>query len=45
VFAVGVALFSVASAWCGLAPDIRQLILAMGLQGIGVPSLSRAALL
>src|SRR5215469_8714398 len=35
VFAVGVALFSVASAWCGLAPDIRQLILARGLQGIG----------
>ncbi len=35
VFAVGVALFSVASAWCGLAPNIRQLILARGLQGIG----------
>jgi EmrB/QacA subfamily drug resistance transporter len=35
VFAAGVALFSVASAWCGLAPDIRQLILARGLQGIG----------
>src|SRR5580765_8111795 len=26
VFAVGVALFSIASAWCGLAPNIRQLI-------------------
>ena len=25
IFAVGVVLFSVASAWCGLAPDIRQL--------------------
>lgn len=35
IFAVGVALFSVASTWCGLAPDIRQLILARGLQGIG----------
>jgi len=35
VFAAGVALFSAASAWCGLAPDIRQLILARGLQGIG----------
>jgi EmrB/QacA subfamily drug resistance transporter len=35
VFAAGVALFSVASAWCGLAPDIRHLILARGLQGIG----------
>jgi EmrB/QacA subfamily drug resistance transporter len=31
----GVALFSLASAWCGLAPDIPQLILARGLQGIG----------
>jgi EmrB/QacA subfamily drug resistance transporter len=35
VFAAGVALFSAASAWCGLAPDIRQLILARGLQGMG----------
>jgi EmrB/QacA subfamily drug resistance transporter len=35
MFAAGVALFSVASAWCGLAPDIRQLILARGLQGMG----------
>src|SRR5215472_15341860 len=35
VFASGAALFSLASAWCGLAPDIRQLILARGLQGIG----------
>jgi EmrB/QacA subfamily drug resistance transporter len=35
VFVAGVALFSVASAWCGLAPDIRHLILARGLQGIG----------
>src|SRR6516164_1652788 len=35
VFAAGVALFSAASAWCGLAPNILQLILARGLQGIG----------
>src|SRR5215813_9492612 len=35
VFAAGVALFSVASAWCGLAPSIRQLIFARGLQGTG----------
>jgi EmrB/QacA subfamily drug resistance transporter len=35
VFAAGVLLFSVASAWCGLAPNIRQLIVARGLQGIG----------
>jgi EmrB/QacA subfamily drug resistance transporter len=35
IFAAGVVLFSVASAWCGLAPSIRQLIVARGLQGIG----------
>src|SRR5215467_717928 len=35
VFAAGVAIFSAASAWCGLAPDIRQLILARSFQGIG----------
>jgi EmrB/QacA subfamily drug resistance transporter len=35
MFVVGVALFSAASAWCGLAPDIRDLILARSLQGVG----------
>jgi EmrB/QacA subfamily drug resistance transporter len=35
IFAAGVALFTIASAWCGLAPGIRQLIVARGLQGIG----------
>ena len=35
IFAAGVVLFSAASAWCGLAPNIRQLIVARGLQGIG----------
>jgi EmrB/QacA subfamily drug resistance transporter len=35
IFAAGVAIFSLSSAWCGLAPDIDQLILARGLQGIG----------
>src|SRR5437879_2580465 len=35
IFGAGVVLFSVASAWCGLAPNIRQLIVARGLQGIG----------
>ena len=35
IFATGVALFSVASAWCGLAPNILQLIVARGFQGIG----------
>jgi EmrB/QacA subfamily drug resistance transporter len=35
VFAIGVILFAAASAWCGLALNIRQLIAARGLQGIG----------
>src|SRR6266481_2973286 len=35
VFVAGVALFSAASVWCGLAADIRQLILVRGLQGVG----------
>jgi MFS family permease len=35
IFAAGVAIFSLSSAWCGLAPNIQQLIFARGLQGIG----------
>ena len=35
IFVLGVALFSVASAWCGLAPNIGHLIIARGLQGVG----------
>src|SRR6195256_898778 len=34
VFVAGVALFSLASAWCGFAPDIRQLIFARAMQGV-----------
>jgi len=35
ILAAGAALFSAASIWCGLAPDISQLIIARGLQGVG----------
>ncbi len=35
IFITGVVVFSVASAWCGLAPNIGQLIIARGMQGIG----------
>ncbi|HMK34612.1 MAG TPA: MFS transporter [Desulfomonilaceae bacterium] len=34
VFLAGVLLFTVASVWCGLAPNITQLILARGAQGV-----------
>src|SRR5258705_12183035 len=35
VYTIGVALFALASIWCGLAPNINQLILARAAQGIG----------
>ncbi len=35
VFLIGVSLFAAASAWCGLAPNIQQLIAARAVQGIG----------
>jgi EmrB/QacA subfamily drug resistance transporter len=35
VFAAGTILFAAASAWCGLAPNIGQLIAARSLQGVG----------
>src|SRR5258708_6656149 len=35
VFCIGVALFAFASAWCGFAPTIKQLILARAVQGVG----------
>jgi EmrB/QacA subfamily drug resistance transporter len=35
MFATGVGLFTLASAWCGLAPNVTQLIVARGAQGVG----------
>jgi EmrB/QacA subfamily drug resistance transporter len=35
IFAAGVTLFTAASMWCGVAPNIVQLIAARSLQGIG----------
>jgi EmrB/QacA subfamily drug resistance transporter len=35
VFSIGILIFSVASAWCGLSRTIGELIAARGLQGIG----------
>ena len=35
VFAAGVVLFCAASAWCGLAQNVWQLVIARGVQGVG----------
>jgi len=35
MFAIGVIIFASASAWCGLAEGVMQLIVARGFQGIG----------
>jgi len=35
IYAIGVALFALASVWCGLAPSIQQLIVARAAQGAG----------
>src|SRR5919199_4873324 len=39
VFAAGVALFALASIFCGLAQNISQLIIARGVQGVGAAML------
>ena len=35
IFVIGVILFAVASAWCGIAPNIEHLIAARAVQGVG----------
>lgn len=35
IFVIGLAIFAVTSVWCGLSPNIAQLILARAMQGIG----------
>ena len=35
IYAIGVTLFALASMWCGLAPNVGQLIVARAVQGIG----------
>ncbi|HEY3041914.1 MAG TPA: MFS transporter [Pyrinomonadaceae bacterium] len=35
IYTIGVVLFALASVWCGLAPNISQLIVARAVQGVG----------
>jgi len=35
VFMAGVFVFTLASVWCGLAPDVNQLIIAQSIKGVG----------
>ena len=35
IFAYGIILFALASVWCGLSPNVNQLLLARGAQGLG----------
>src|SRR5437879_5177560 len=35
IYGIGVALFALASMWCGLVPNVGQLIVARAVQGIG----------
>jgi EmrB/QacA subfamily drug resistance transporter len=35
IFAIGIIVFSIGSAWCGAVPNVRQLIAARALQGVG----------
>src|SRR3954470_15615917 len=35
MFIIGVAIFTLASIWCGLAPNVSQLIIARAVQGVG----------
>jgi EmrB/QacA subfamily drug resistance transporter len=35
IYCLGIGLFALASVWCGFAPDVKQLIIARAVQGIG----------
>ena len=35
IYSIGVSVFALASLWCGLAPNIHQLIIARAIQGVG----------
>src|SRR5438477_2588045 len=35
IYTIGIVVFAIASVWCGLAPNISQLIIARAVQGVG----------
>ncbi|MFZ0748158.1 MAG: MFS transporter, partial [Pyrinomonadaceae bacterium] len=35
IYAIGVAVFALASIWCGVAPNVQHLIIARAIQGVG----------
>ncbi len=44
VFVIGIAIFAAASIWCGLAPNVAQLVAARAVQGVGAALLIPASL-
>jgi EmrB/QacA subfamily drug resistance transporter len=44
VFALGIALFATASVWCGSSRDVRELIAARAVQGVGAALLTPGSL-
>jgi EmrB/QacA subfamily drug resistance transporter len=35
IYSIGISVFALASLWCGLAPNVHQLIIARAIQGVG----------
>jgi len=44
IFVAGITVFAAASAWCGLAPNIHQLVIARAAQGVGAAFLTPGSL-
>jgi EmrB/QacA subfamily drug resistance transporter len=44
VFLIGTAIFTLASVWCGFTPDVHQLVIARGIQGMGSALLTPGSL-
>ena len=44
LFIIGISIFAVASLWCGISPNVTQLILARAVQGVGAALLIPSSL-